>query len=146
MLIGASLLILTIIVIFSLILGGGFISGVLEIDVNNDVLIDGVSNTFVVESQSIFYNVSVGTLEGAIFILTATLIGVAIITGISVLGSGLNAESSRIVVLASIYGTLWYLLSVVSFGLIISIEIYGYIIYTMISVAYIIGCIQKITS
>lgn len=145
MLIGGSLLILCIIVLFSLVLGGSFVGGVFEISIDNEAIIDGISNTFVVDSTSVFFNVETGTLVGAIGILTLTLIGVATITGISVLGSGLNAQSAKVIVFASIYGTLWLLLSIPAFGLIVSIQSFGYIIYVLISVAYVVGVIQKMS-
>ena len=146
MLIGASLLILSIIVLFSLVLGGGFTSGVAEIAIDNLAIVNGTSSTFVIPPESIFYGISATGLEGAIYILIATLIGIAGAVGISVVSTGLNPQSSRIIVLALVYGVLWWLLSIPAFGLISSIAIFGPIIYVFISVAYVIGCIQKITS
>lgn len=146
MLIGASLLLLSIIVIFSLVLGGGFIGGVTEIAIDNLAIVNGTSTTFIVPPESIFYNISTGDLVGAIFILTVTFVGLAAATGITVVSTGLNSESSRIIVLAAVYGVLWWLLSIPAFGLISSIGFFGPLIYVFISIAYIIGCIQRITS
>lgn len=144
MLIGASLLLLAVIVIFSLVLGGSFIGNFSEILIDNEAIIDGVSNTFVIPAQTIFYNIDTTTIVGGIIVITGVLIGVATLTGISVVGSGLNPQSARIIILASIYGTVWAILSTVAYGLIVSIEIFGGILYVMITIAYIIGVVQSI--
>ena len=144
MLIGASLLVLSVIVIFSLVFGGGFIGGSTEIAIDNEAIVDGVSSTFLIDPTQVFWGINTGDLYGAITIVTITLIAIAGITGISVLSSGINPQSARIIVTASVMGTLWVLLSLIAFPLILSIEIFGALIYVMISIAYIIGVLQMI--
>jgi len=53
MLIGATLLIIIFIVIFNLVLGGNFIQGITSISIDNEAIVDGVSNTFVIDPSSV---------------------------------------------------------------------------------------------
>lgn len=145
MLIGSSLIMIIIIVLLNLILGNDFIGAIASYSVDNEAIIDGVPTTFIVESTDILFSIDTSTIIGAITIISITLIGVATITGVSVLSSGLNAQSSRIIVLATVYTGLWLLLSVLAYNLIVSIEIFGFVIYVGITLGYVIGVIQSIS-
>lgn len=144
MLIGASLLIIIFIVIFNLVLGGNFTQAITSISIDNEAIIDGVSNTFVIDPSSIIVGIEVGTLLGALGIITAVYIGVAGVTGISVLGSGLSGDNAKLIVVAFGYLSIWLLLSILAYGLIVSIEIFGGIIYVMLTIAYVIGVGQSL--
>lgn len=146
MLIGATLLLLSVIVILSLVLGGGFISGITEIGINNEAIVNGSTHTFVVEPISIVYGIDTTTLVGAIGIITAVFIVAAALTGITVVSTGLNAQSAKLILLASGYIAIWAMLSVVAFGLIVSIEIFGGIIYVMLTIGYLIGVVQSLSA
>ena len=145
MLIGASLLIIIFIVIFNLVLGGNFIQALTTISIDNEAIIDGVSNTFVIDPTSVVVGIEVGAIIGAIGIISAIYIGVAGLTGISFLSSGINGASARLITLASGYIAIWLLLSVLAYNLIISIEIFGGIIYVVITIAYVIGVAQNLS-
>lgn len=145
MLIGASLIIMIIIVLFNLILGNDFLGGIAELTVDNEALIDGISTTFVVPAEHILFTIDTSTIIGAITIISITLIAIAGVTGISVLGSGLNPQSARIIILAITYTGIWVLLSTLAFALIISIEVFGSVIYVAITIAYVLGVIQSIS-
>ncbi len=144
MLIGATLLLLCVIVILSLVLGGGFISGITEIGVDNTAIVNGSTTTFVVDPISIVYGINTGDLIGAIGIITVVFIVAAGITGITVVSTGLNAQSARLILLAAGYLAIWGLLSVVAYGLIVSIQIFGGIIYVMLTIGYLIGVAQSL--
>ena len=145
MLIGASLLIIIFIVIFNLVLGGNFIQALTTISIDNEAIVDGVSNTFVIDPTSVVVGIQLGAIIGAIGIITAIYIGVAGITGISFLSSGINGASARLITLASGYIAIWVLLSILAYNLIVSIEIFGGIIYVMITIAYVIGVAQNLS-
>ncbi len=139
------LLIIMVLIVFSLVLGENFLATFVNIEVNTDAIVDGISSTFVVESETIFFYIDTSDLISAGIVLLSTVILVAIGTGISVLGSGLNPQSSRIIVLLTAYIGLWTSLSILAFSLINSIQVFGYIIYVSLTIAYAIGVIQKIS-
>ena len=145
MLIGASLIIISVIAFLNLIVGGDFLGAIASLSVDNEAIIDGVPTTFVVEASDILFSIDTSTIVGALGIIAITLIGTAAITGISVVGSGLNPQSARIIILAIVYGGLWGLLSLLAYSLIVSIEVFGAVIYVAITIAYVIGVIQSIS-
>jgi len=145
MLIGASLIIIIVIVFLNLVIGNDFLGSVASLSVDNEAIVDGVPSTFVVEATDVLFSIDTSTIIGAITIISITLIGVALITGISVLATGLNAQSAKIVIIATVYTGLWLLLSVLAYSLIISIEVFGTVIYIGITLAYVVGVIQSIT-
>lgn len=145
MLIGASLILMIVIVLLNLVLGNDFLFGIAELSVDNEALIDGISSTFVVPTENVLFAIDTSTIIGAITIISITLIAVASVVGISVVGSGLNPQSARIVILAITYTGLWVLLSSLAYALIVSIEVFGSVIYVAITIAYVIGVIQSIS-
>lgn len=144
MLIGASLLILLVIIIFNLVLGGDFIQAVSSVAIDNTAIVDGVPTTYVVNPEAVYVGIELGQLVGAIGIVSAIFIVAAAVTGITVVGTGLNAQSAKFIILASAYVSIWLLLSILAYGLIVSIQVYGAIIYVMISIAYVIGVAQSL--
>lgn len=87
---------------------------------------------------------SIHELQGAIVILIAITVGIAFV-GIKVLGSGLSDPSVRVIITATVYTGLWLVLSVLASSLIFSIEIFGNIIYVILTIIYVIGVIEKIS-
>lgn len=145
MLIGASLIIMLIVVLLNLVMGNDFLGGIASLGIDNEAIIDGVPTTFVVATEDVLFAIDTSTIVGAITIISVTLIATAAITGISVLSSGLNPQSARIIILAITYTGLWTLLSLLAYSLIVSIEVFGAVIYVSITIAYVIGVIQSIS-
>ena len=145
MLIGGSLIIILIIVLLNLVMGNEFLGGIASLGIDNEAIVDGVPTTFVVEATDVLFSIDASSIVGAITIISVTLIGVALVTGISVLASGLNAQSARIVILALTYTGIWTLLSFLAYALIVSIEVFGAVIYVTITIAYIIGVVRMIS-
>lgn len=145
MLIGASLIVMLIMVLLNLIMGNDFLGGIAELGIDNEAIVDGIPSTFVVEVSDVLFTIDTTTIVGAITIISITLIAVAGITGITVLASGLNAQSIRIIVLAIIYAGIWTLLSFLAYSLIITIEVFGAVIYVSLTISYVIGVVQSIT-
>jgi len=139
-----SLSIIIVLSLFSLVLGNDLVSGVANISIDNEALVDGVSSTFVVVGQDIIFSIDTTTLIISGISLIITIIAVAGILGISVLGSGLNPQSTRVIILITAYVGIWLTLSILAFNLIYSIEIFGSIIYITITLAYSIGVIKKL--
>lgn len=145
MLIGASLALMIILTLFSLVLGNELESGFASISVDNTAIVNGTTTTFVVSPENILIAIDITQIDGAIIILAITLLTIAGITGVQFLGSGLNSESSKIIILTTVYVAMWSLLSVLAYPLIVSIEIFGAIIYVSFTLMYVIGVVQKLS-
>ena len=145
MIIGATVFILLILIFLNLILGNNFIDTTLEVGLENEAIVNGTSTTFLQETQNLIFYIDTSNLILAGITLLTTIIIAASITGITVLGSGLNPQSSRIIVLLTAYIGLWSTLSILVFSLINSILIFGSIIYIGITLGYAFGVVQKIS-
>lgn len=140
-LIMSTLTIMFILVIFNIIFGGTFVGTTETMLIDTDVLVDGVSSTFQAESEIFLFEID--SLEGMIIILT-TIITIATFTGIQVLGSGLSDSSVRTIVIIAIFSGIWIILSILIKDLIWSIEIFGTLMYVLLTVVYSIGVVQKV--
>lgn len=144
MIIGISLMIMLVITVFSIILGRNFIAGFATIAIDNDALIDGDSTTFEVLEQEILFIIDTSDLIISAIAMLVALGAAAAIAGINVLGSGISAQNAKIIVILIGYGTLWTVLSIISFNFIIEIEIFGSIIYITLTLVYVIGVFQNL--
>lgn len=93
------------------------------------------------------YGITFGINEitGAMAIIII-LIYVAVLLGIQIFGSGISEHSIKVVISLTSYLAIWGVFSVLSYNLIISIEIFGIIIYIILTIMYVIGIINKISS
>ena len=138
-------MVLMVLTLFSLILGENFLSGIVNLSVNNEALVDGVPSTFVVESQDVLFFIDTSNLLTAGIALLITIAIVAGVSGITFLGSGLNPQSARIIIFITAFGGIWAVLSILASSLIFQIEVFGSIIYITLTIAYSIGVIQQIS-
>jgi len=141
MIIAVCLLILTVLSLFSVVLGSSFFGIITEQTISNTAIVNGSTTTFVVETTTFFFNID--PIAGMI----ANIIGwssLALIIGIRLFGTGLSDESVRIGSLAIIYTAIWTILSALVIPLMFAIEIFGVLIYITLTIAYAIGVIQKI--
>lgn len=145
MLIGITLMILIVMSIFSLVLGGEFISGIVNIAIDNEALVDGEVTTFVVEGIDVLFTIDTTVLIVAGIALLGTVIVVAAVTGITFLASGLNPQSSKIIIYLTAFIGIWAVLSILSWDLIREIEVFGSVIYITMTLGYTIGVTQTIT-
>jgi len=142
-LIMSTLFIMFVLVIFNIILGGSFISTSTTLVIDTDTLIDGVSYTYKSESENFLFEID--SLEGMIILLT-TITTIATFTGVQVLGSGLSDSSVHTLVIVAIFSGIWIILSVLVAPLVWSIEIFGTLIYVLLTIAYAIGVVQKVVA
>lgn len=143
MLITLTIMVMVLLSIFSIILGGNFIATLQIVEVDNISIVNNETVTFLVESQDIIFEIDTTSLiNGGIALLTTVII-VAGITGISVLGSGLNPQSAKIIIMLTAYIGIWSTLSIVSFALINEIAIFGTVIYIGLTIGYSIGIIKS---
>lgn len=142
-LIMSSLTIMFILVVFHIILGGSYLSTSTSLLIDSDVLIDGVSATYEAEQSSLLFEID--DLEGMIILLT-TITAIAVASGVNILGSGLSDNSVRTITIVAIFSGIWIILSVLIAPLIWSIEIFGSLIYILLTISYTIGVIQKVVN
>lgn len=142
MVITATLFIMIVIALFSIILGGSFTTVPMETVIDNEVLIDGITRYFELDIETTFFNID--PVAGAIVILTVIL-ALVLILGIQILGSGLSPQSVKIGTILTIYIGLWIILSALASSLIKEIELFGSVIYITLTIAYTVGVFQKIS-
>lgn len=145
MLVIITLMVLVLLSIFSLLLGNGFLANVMNVEIDNIAIIDGDTSTLLVEGVEVIFQIDTTSLITAGISLLITIGVVAGITGISFLGSGLNSESVRIIVLLSAYVGIWITLSLITYSLIVEIQIFGSLIYIGLTIGYAIGVVQKLS-
>lgn len=145
MLILTSLSILVMLVLFSLILGTDLLTSTFGVGIDNTMIINGSSTSIVVDTENVVFAIDTSSLISAGIALLITIIVIASITGIQVLGSGLSTASVKIFIILTGFVGIWTVLSLLAFNLINSIQIFGSLIYITLTLMYTIGVIQKIT-
>lgn len=141
MIIGFCLGVLLLITIFSVITGNVFTSYSDSMGVDSSVLVNGTGTDFVVPTQNITFQVD--SLIGAMIMIVVLATLIAII-GLRVLASGLSETSVKTLRTSIAYAGLWGVLSVLSYGLIVSIQTFGFIIYVVLSLLFVIGVFIKL--
>jgi len=141
MIISVCLVILTVLTMFSFILGNTLTGSPVDNIISNDLLINDTITTLTFEDADALFVID--PVLGAIGMLV--VIGViAAIIGIQILGSGLSPESVKMIMSMTMYGGMWGVLSILSYPLLNSIEMFGAVIYITLTLAYVIGIIQKL--
>lgn len=141
MIIAVCLLILLVLTMFSFILGNVLTGIVIDDTLSNDLIVNDTITTITFEESDALF--SIDPILGAIGILIVIGI-VGALVGVQIIGTGLSPESVKIVMSMIMYGGMWGVLSVLSLPLINSIEIFGVFIYISLTIAYVIGIIQKL--
>ena len=145
MLIGITLAILVMLVIFSLIFGSNPIGIAQKINIDNSVLFTEEFQTFFTDAQNVIFSIDTSSLIVSGIALLVSVIVVASIVGIQVFASGLSESTVRVIILLTGFIGIWTALSLLVFNLIKSIEVFGSIIYIILTLGYTIGVIQKIS-
>ena len=133
MLISICILPLVILSILSLVLGNEFIG-----------LFIGQESLAVELTELTPISFNFDPLLGAIVLISIVAVGVVLL-GLRILGSGLSDDSIRIVCVALCYIGIWMFLSVLAMPLLFSIELFGTLIYTALTIGYTIGVIEKMS-
>ena len=115
---------------------------IVEQTISNTVIVNGSTTTFVVENLS--FTFSIDPIAGMVASL-AGWVAIAVAFGIRAFGTGLSDESARIATLITIYSAIWTILSTLVIPLMFAIEVFGAVIYVVLTIAYAVGVIQKIT-
>lgn len=135
--IGGCILILLFLTVISMISGNDFISTNIARSYDLAHVLDGETSELGLDISGDF---ALDPLIGAvIWIIVIGLI--AVIAGLSVLGSGLSEGAGRWVIYMVFFIAIWVMFSTFPFPMIASIEIAGLIIYTILTMVYGIACI-----
>lgn len=132
MLISISLGIMSCLAIFSFIVGGSFETINTDLISNTNVDIGGIDGYFYISD-----------VNGAIMILVFIMI-LVIVLGVQIFGFGLSSLSVKIASICIVYIGVWIMFSTLSLGLLMEIDIYGFMIYIILTILYIIGLIKDI--
>lgn len=135
------LVILSVLSVFSVILGGTWTGTPVEFVIDNTAIINGTVSEFSFETTGMFFGID--PISGAI----ATIIGfvtVAALVGAQIFGSGLSDSNARALMYMIIYSSLWTMLSILSAPLIFSVPVFGAVLYVGLTIAYAVGGIQNV--
>jgi len=140
MLIIVTLLILIVITFFSVIVGNSFMGRTIDNVVDNTLIINGTDSTLGLSSQTLF------NIDPVIGFTTTIIVIVTLVAllGINILGSGLSDSAVRIMTIGITYSGIWIVFSILAEPLIKSIEMFGTLIYVVLTIGYVIGVVQKI--
>ena len=141
MLVGLTLLILGVLTIFSVVLGSNLSGSILENVYDGDLIVNGTTTTLEFSGDDMLFAIDPTVATIAVF---AIIIAIVALLGIQFLGSGLSAESIRVIMACIMYGSVWGLLSLLAMPLILAIEVFGTIIYMALLIGYIVGVVQNI--
>jgi len=133
LLISITILPLVILSFLSLVLGNEFVG-----------LFIGQENLAVELTELDPISFSLDPLLGAIVLVSAVAVAVMLL-GLRILGSGLSDDSIRILCVALSYIGIWMFLSVLAMPLLLSIELFGTLIYTALTIGYAIGVVEKMS-
>ena len=142
MIIILTLVVLILLTFISVIFGNEFIGIPLEQELDFQVIVNGSVSTVKIEGETMLFNID--PILGTIAIIIAIGVFSGLI-GVRILGSGISETSVRIISIGVVHTGLWLMLSILAMPLIISIEVFGTIIYIALTLGYTIGVIQKIS-
>lgn len=140
-LITLSLLILGVLTIFSMILGENLSGTMLQGTYSSGAIVNGSTTTMEFGDTDLLFIIDPTVLGIAAFVVIA---GLAAVLGIQVVATGLSGESIKVIMACILYGVVWILLSIFAMPLILSINVFGVVIYTVLLIGYIVGVIQAI--
>lgn len=141
MLVGLTLLILGVLTIFSIVLGSNLAGASIDNSITSDLIVNGTTTTLEFTGDDIIFAIDPTIATIGVFVVIGVIVAVL---GIQVLGSGLSSESIRVIMACILYGSVWGLLSLLAFPLIIAIEGFGTVIYMVLLIGYVVGVIQNI--
>ena len=112
----------------------------MTVDTDTITFINGSSTTMGGGIET--YTLGLSPLQGALAWII-TLVTIICLAGLQVLASGLSDPAVKTLRMSLMYGGIWAVLSVLTWSLIISIPIFGGIIWLALTVIYAIGVFQK---
>ena len=134
------LAIMGVLMFLSIVSGNVFTGVATDVNVNSNAIVNGSLTQFEITNTNVVF--AINDVEG--FILMIIVIG-TVITALSltVVGTGLSDSGVSTMRAVLIYTGLWLALTVFTYDLIVSIEIFGTLIYVGLTLVYCIGVFQK---
>lgn len=83
-------------------------------------------------------------LEGALQIIIVIIL-IGALVGINLMGSGLNSESVKLIIIGISYLGVWAIFTVLAYPMIFDFPLFGTIIYIGLTLMFILGIIDKYT-
>jgi hypothetical protein len=83
-------------------------------------------------------------LNTGVIAVLITAVAIGTVSGILVLGSGVNTVSTMIVFKSSLFFMIWALFSITGLAMLIAIPLFGWVIYLFLTLIYSIGVAQQI--
>ena len=142
MILGVTLTIMILLTIVSVVFGENFGSGFVDTTTTGTTLINGTSTTVVLGRGDVLF--SIDAIEGAIPIMGVMLV-VVILLGITALATGLSPQTVKIGTFLIFYIGMWVLLSINAEPLIKSIQIFGGLLYAVLTIGYTFGVFQNLS-
>lgn len=134
-----TLSILIVIALFSILIGGSLSSSEAEI-ININATNSGSSSNFD------FYNLSqqfyIDGLVGMLIVIIV-IISISALIGLRIFSSGLSENSVKMLTLGITYVSIWSMFSTLAYPLIAGIEVFGFFIYIILTIGFVLGIIQK---
>jgi len=115
---------------------GSFVGG------GNSYLSEGTQTTWNLYSSEGIY---IDQFEGAIIILIVVVMIICVI-GLRIWNSGLSDTSIRTYTIIIFYASLWGIFSALAYDLIVAIETFGSFIYIFLTIIFVIGVFQKVST
>lgn len=139
MLIEISLLILIVLSLFSVITGAS-LKEVSAETLGGSGQFNETTTAFDISDVNTFFYID--EFQGALVIIITVMV-IATLFGLQIMGSGFSSTSVRIITIGVSYYGVWGVFSVLSYNLIISIEIIGALIYIVLTIMFSIGILNK---
>jgi len=134
------LAIMGVLMFLSIVSGNVFTGVATDVNVNSNAIVNGSLTQFEITNTNVVF--AINDVEG--FILMIIVIGTVItVLSLTVVGTGLSDSGVSTMRAVLIYTGLWLALTVFTYDLIVSIEIFGTLIYVGLTLVYCIGVFQK---
>lgn len=140
-LVGSTIIVMVILTILSIFGGNDFISGGSTIAGDSQLLVNGTAQSLGLQDSSFTFYID--PVQGAIVLFTI-MIAIVVLLGIQVLGSGLSSDSGRMIAKITFASASWGMLSALAYPLILSISIFGGILYIFLTIGYVWGVTREL--
>lgn len=143
MLLGIPLFIMVFLAIFSVVAGSDWGQDLIDYGTNSYAEAPDGSGTFSTGSESTLFGMD--ALSGTLLIIIIAITIVAVI-GLRIFDSGLSEHSIKVISTGLLYGGIWLSLSVLGYGMLNAIPVFGSILWVVLTLMYTIGVINKFNS
>ncbi len=131
------IIILLFITFLSIITGNNFITTTIDASYSFEQIVNGTTSDIAQEYVSILQLDAVYDALGWIGIIGAIAVG----SGITILACGLNEVATHWLVYLTFFTSLWIILTILPYPLIIGIQFFGVVIYLIMTIIYAISVI-----